>query len=60
MHQKNPTGTERPMDQAPFMCKYCGAPSWIEPSDQSRPPDYCHESDHGTDDDRAEWLSCDE
>lgn len=48
------------MDQAPFMCKYCGAPSWIEPSDQSRPPDYCHESDHGTDDDRAEWLSCDE
>lgn len=32
---------------APYRCKYCGAPSWIDPSDQVRPPAYCHESDHG-------------
>ena len=31
----------------PFACKYCGAPSWVDPSDQTPPPDYCHESDHG-------------
>lgn len=40
-------------DEAPFTCKYCGQPSWIDPSDQSPPPDYCHEIDHGTEDDRA-------
>ena len=28
-------------------CKYCGAPSYVDPSDQEPPPDYCHESDHG-------------
>lgn len=39
--------------QAPFRCKYCGADSWIDPSDQSPPPDYCHEIDHGTEEDRA-------
>lgn len=33
-------------------CKYCGAPSWIDPSDQSPPQDYCQESDHGSADDR--------
>ena len=38
---------------APYTCKYCGMPSWIAPSDQSPPPDYCHESDHGTEEDRA-------
>jgi hypothetical protein len=32
----------------PFTCKYCGLPSWIESSDQLPPPDYCHETDHGT------------
>lgn len=31
----------------PFRCKYCGAPSWVDPSDQTPPPAYCHESDHG-------------
>ena len=31
----------------PFICKFCGAPSWIDPSDQWAPPDYCHEADHG-------------
>lgn len=31
----------------PFKCVFCGAPSWIDPSDQLPPPDYCHESDHG-------------
>lgn len=39
--------------EAPFTCKYCGQPSWIDPSDQSPPPDYCHEIDHGTSEDRA-------
>lgn len=29
------------------ICKYCGAPSYLDPSDQTPPPDYCHESDHG-------------
>lgn len=32
--------------EAPFECKYCGAPSWVDPSDQVPPPDYCHEEDH--------------
>ncbi len=31
----------------PFRCLFCGASSWIEPSDQVIPPDYCHEGDHG-------------
>lgn len=31
----------------PFKCIYCGRPSWHDPADQSPPPDYCHESDHG-------------
>lgn len=39
--------------EAPFTCKYCGMPSWIDPSDQSPPPDYCHEIDYGTAEDRA-------
>lgn len=38
---------------APFTCKYCGADSWIDPSDQEPPPDYCHGIDHGTEEDRA-------
>ncbi len=33
-------------------CKYCGAPSWIDPSDQTPPQDYCQEIDHGSADDR--------
>jgi hypothetical protein len=32
---------------APFTCKFCGAPSWVDPADQAPPPDYCHESSHG-------------
>ena len=43
--------------EAPFTCKYCGLPSWIDPSDQSLPPDYCHEIDHGTAEDRAVFGS---
>ena len=39
--------------EASFACKYCGQPSWIDPSDQSPPPDYCHEIDHGTAEDRT-------
>jgi len=37
----------------PYTCKFCGAPSWIDPSEQSPPPDYCHESDHGDPEDTA-------
>lgn len=43
--------------QAPFTCEYCGLPSWIDRSDQSRPADYYHESDHGTAEDRAVFGS---
>jgi hypothetical protein len=32
---------------APHSCKFCGAPSWLEPDEQTAPPDYCHEADHG-------------
>lgn len=31
--------------EAPYTCKYCGLPSWIDPSEQCPPSDYCH--DHG-------------
>jgi hypothetical protein len=34
-------------EPAPHRCQFCGSPSWVDPSDQSPPPDYCHESDHG-------------
>jgi len=38
--------------QSPYhKCKYCGADSWIDPTDQCPPSDYCHESDHGEPDD---------
>ena len=43
--------------EAPFTCKYCGMPSWTDPSDQSPPPDCCHEIDHGTAEDRAAHVS---
>lgn len=44
------------MNPAPFKCKFCGGDSWIDPSDQCMPPDYCHESDHGTEDDRVGYY----
>lgn len=31
-----------------FRCIFCGAPSWVDPSDQEMPPDYCHPIDHGS------------
>lgn len=34
-------------EKPPYSCKFCGAPSWIEPNDQDLPPDYCHPGDHG-------------
>ena len=40
-------GSKSEVGQTPFACKYCGAPSWVDPSDQLPPPDYCHEGDHG-------------
>jgi hypothetical protein len=41
--------------QPPFTCKFCGAPSWIDPLDQEAPADYCHESDHGS---PADYEDC--
>lgn len=38
----------------PYRCAYCGAPSWLHPADQEPPPDYCHESDHGSEEQRLE------
>lgn len=35
----------------PYTCKFCGAPSQLEPIDQTPPPDYCHPSDHEAEDD---------
>lgn len=35
------------MSPAPYTCQFCGAPSWLDESEQTAPPDYCHESDHG-------------
>lgn len=32
------------------VCKFCGAPSQVDPADQSPPPDYCHPEDHLSDD----------
>lgn len=32
---------------APFTCKYCGLPSFVDPSDQEEPATYCSEIDHG-------------
>lgn len=37
---------------APYLCRFCGAPSWIPPSEQTAPPDYCHPSDHGAPEDQ--------
>lgn len=36
-----------PEEDPPFRCVFCGAPSWIDPSDQSAPAAYCHPEDHG-------------
>lgn len=30
-----------------FTCKFCGSPSYLDPSDQSAPVDFCHPIDHG-------------
>lgn len=37
--------------EPPYRCRFCGAPSWLDPSDQTPPPDYCHPEDHGSPDD---------
>ena len=42
-------------DKPMYTCKFCGAPSWYEPSEQSPPPDYCHESDHGSPEDHKDF-----
>ena len=33
-------------DKPMYTCKFCGAPSEREPSEQEMPPDYCHPEDH--------------
>lgn len=38
---------ERTQTPPPYTCKFCGQPSYIHPTEQEAPPDYCHESDHG-------------
>lgn len=38
----------------PYQCKFCGADSWIDPSDQTPPADYCHESDHTNNDESTQ------
>jgi len=38
---------KRVEEPAPHRCLFCGAPSWVDPSDQHPPPGECHESDHG-------------
>jgi hypothetical protein len=43
-------------EPAPHRCKFCDSPSWVDPSDQSPPPDYCHESDHGEPAPKREWV----
>lgn len=41
----------------PYTCKFCGSPSWLDPYDQTMPPAYCHESDHGEPDEYEDTLS---
>ena len=41
-----PLGWRFLLEGAPFVCRFCGAPSWVHPADQTPPPDYCHEGDH--------------
>lgn len=31
----------------PYECQFCGAPSWLDESEQTAPVDYCHPEDHG-------------
>jgi hypothetical protein len=39
-------GTDRWPFGIPFVCRFCGAPSWVEPAEQVQPIDYCHPGDH--------------
>lgn len=42
-----PAATPEPKpDEPKFTCKYCGHPSWVHPSEQLPPVDYCHPEDH--------------
>jgi hypothetical protein len=57
------SGPEEP-DEPPYECKFCGDPSWVDPSDQ----EYCNIEDHGSKDEflpsepdpdeyeRGDWL----
>lgn len=41
-------GARNEIEGGPHTCRYCGAASWIDPSDQTPPADYCHPGDHGS------------
>lgn len=43
-----------PDEPASYRCKLCGAPSWVDPSDQVPPADGCHPVDHG--EPGTEWM----
>lgn len=34
------------MSEKIYECRFCGAPSAVDPSDQTPPADYCHPEDH--------------
>lgn len=34
------------MTEYQYVCKYCGQPSQLDPSEQTPPVDYCHPEDH--------------
>ena len=45
----------KPKLEQPYKCIFCGAPSWLEPNEQTMPPDYCREEDHGTPEDYEDY-----
>lgn len=43
--------------EKPFDCLFCGSSTWVDPSDQSPPADYCHDDDHGAPPSRDERMA---
>jgi len=39
-------GDPVPPEPLAYTCKFCGAPSEVDTSDQTAPADYCHDEDH--------------
>lgn len=48
--------TTFPGTRGTYVCRYCGAPTEVEPYDQEAPIDYCHPEDHLSGDDEHEEL----